>query len=132
MIFTRQDAEFLLGRPEFMRFLYDAIQSAGIISNMEPADGRTVRDHSLEWQSGRRSLGHEMLLMIEQGQPEALRSPDGSPLITLNAVLREAINPKETTRGRRNRSTRDRYADLDDRGSGDAADLDRDADRDAD
>ena len=131
MIFTRQDAEFLLGRPEFMRFLYDAIQSAGIISNMEPADGRTVRDHSLEWQSGRRSLGHEMLLMIEQGQPEALRSPDGSPLITLNAVLREAINPKETTPGRRNRN-RDRNSeldDLDDRGSGD---LDRDAERDAD
>jgi hypothetical protein len=113
MIFTRQDAEFLLARPEFLRFAYDVIQSAGIISNNEAADGRTVRDQCLEWHAGRRSLGHEILLMIEQGQPDALRSPDGSPLMTLNAVLREAItNPKEKTRGRRSRND-DRYDDLD-------------------
>jgi len=114
MISTRQDAEFLLARPEFLRVMYDVIQSAGLLGNNEAADGRTVRDQSLEWHSGRRSLGHELLLMIEQGQPDALRSPDGSPLMTLNAVLREAItNPKEKTRGRRSRNDDDRYDDLD-------------------
>jgi len=112
MSFDKQDAEFLLSRPEFLRYLYAVIQSAGIIGNNEAADGRTVRDQSLEWHSGRRSLGHEQLLMIEQGQPDALRSPDGLPLMTLNAVIHEAINPKEKTRGRRNRND-DRYADLD-------------------
>jgi hypothetical protein len=112
MIFTKRDAEFLLSRPEFLRFAYDLIQSAGIIGNNEAADGRSVRDQCLEWHSGRRSLGHEMLLMVEQGQPDALRSPDGSPLLTLNAVLREAINPKETARDRRNHND-SRYGDLD-------------------
>ena len=115
MIFSKEDAEFLLQRPEFLRLMYDVIQSAGIIGNNVAADGRTVRDQCLEWHDGRRSLGHELLLMIEQGQPDALRSPDGLPLMTLNAVLREAINPKEKTRGRRNRNDDDRYADLDDR-----------------
>jgi hypothetical protein len=114
MTFDRKDAEFLLQRPEFLRLLYVVIQSAGLLSNTEAADGRTVRDQSLEWHSGRRSLGHELLLMIEQGQPDALRSPDGSPLMTLNAVIHEAINPKEKTRGRRNRDDNDdRYDDLD-------------------
>jgi len=114
MTFTRQDAEFLLARPEFLRFAYAAIQSAGIVGNNVAADGRSVRDQCLEWHEGRRSLGHEILLMIEQGQPEALRSPDGYPLLTLNAVLREAINPKEKTNGRRSRhDDDDRYDDLD-------------------
>jgi hypothetical protein len=124
MISTRRDAEFLLSRPEFLRLAYDLIQSAGLIGNNEAADGRTVRDQSLEWHSGRRSLGHELLLLIERGQPDALRSPDGLPLMTLNAVLREAINPKEKPHGRNTRND-DRYSDLDDDGNvadGDADD----------
>lgn len=112
MTFSSKDAEFLLARPEFLRFLYAAIQSAGILSNNVAADGRTVRDQCLEWHEGRRSLGHEILLMIEQGQPDALRAPDGSPLMTINAVLREAINPKEKARDRRNDDS-DRYDDDD-------------------
>ena len=112
---TPEDTEYLLARPEFLRFLYAMIQSAGLLGNNEAVDGRTVRDQCLEWHAGRRSLGHEMLLLIEQGQPEQLRSPDGSPLMTINAVLREAINPKEKPDGRRNhRNSRDRYGDLTD------------------
>jgi hypothetical protein len=123
MISTRHDAEFLLSRPEFLRLVYDVIQSAGLLGNNEAADGRTVRDQSLEWHSGRRSLGHELLLLIERGQPDALRSPDGLPLMTLNAVLREVINPKEKPHGRNARND-DRYSDLYD--DGDAADADAD------
>ena len=108
---TRADAEFLLSRAEFRRFLFEVIQSAGIIGNIVAADGYSVRHQSLEWHEGRRSLGHEILLMAEEGQPDALRHPDGSPIATLDAVLREAMNPKENTRGRRN--TTDRYDDLD-------------------
>jgi hypothetical protein len=118
MTFTAQDANFLLGRPEFLRLVFDVIQSAGIVSNNEGANGRTVQDQSLEWHAGRRSLGHEILLKVEQGQPDALRSPDGLPIMTLQAVLREAINPKEKTRGNRSRNRdRDdnaRYDDLND------------------
>lgn len=110
MIIDRQDAEFLLQRPEFLRFLYALIQSAGIIGNNVAADGRTVRDQCLEWHEGRRSLGHEALLAVEEGQPDALRSPDGAPLMTLEAVLREAINPKEKPHDRHH----DRHHDLDD------------------
>jgi hypothetical protein len=123
MISTRHDAEFLLSRPEFLRLVYDVIQSAGLLGNNEAADGRTVRDQSLEWHSGRRSLGHELLLLIERGQPDALRSPDGLPLMTLNAVLREVINPKEKPHGRNARND-DRYSDLYD--DGDAAGGDAD------
>jgi hypothetical protein len=108
---TPEDAEYLLSRPEFLRFAYAVIQSAGLLGNNEAVDGRTVRDQCLEWHAGRRSLGHEILLLIEQGQPDALRSPDGSPLLTINAVLREAINPKENPSDRRNR-TSDRYDDI--------------------
>lgn len=107
---TREDAEFLLSRAEFRRFLFEVIQSAGIIGNMVAADGQSVRHQSLEWHEGRRSLGHEMLLMVEQGQPDALLHPDGLPVATLDAVLREAMNPKEKPRGRRN--SNDRYDDL--------------------
>lgn len=106
MIFDPKDAEYLLSRPEFLRFMYVAIQSSGVLSNNVAVDGRTVRDQCLEWHEGRRSLGHEMLQMVEIGQPEALRSPDGSPLMTLNAILHEAINPKENPSDRRNSSSR--------------------------
>lgn len=107
----RKDAEFLLSRPEFLRFLYEAIQSAGIVGNNVAADGQSVRNQCLEWHEGRRSLGHEILLMIEEGQPPALRHPDGHPIATLEAVLREAMNPKENPSGRRNPD--DRYDDDD-------------------
>lgn len=107
MIFTQQDAEFLLARPEFRRFLYAAIQTAGILGHHAPANGQLGRD--LGHFEGRRSLGFELLLMADTGQPEPLRSPEA--LATMNAVIREALNPpKEKKRDRR--SDLDRYDDL--------------------
>ena len=102
MTVSREDAEFLLNRPEFLRFMYSAIQSAGLFSNTVAADGRTVRDQCLEWHEGRRSLGHELLNLVDAGIPDALRSPDGLPLATLDKIIREAMNPKENPDGRRN------------------------------
>lgn len=106
---SREDAEHLLAQAEFRRFLFAAIQSAGLLSHEGPAHGPTQRD--LSFAEGRRSLGFEILLMIEQGQPEALRT--GGALATINAAIREAMNPtpKEKTHGNRNqhRDT-DRYS----------------------
>lgn len=107
---SREDAEYLLGRPEFRRFLFVAIQSAGILSQEGPAHGPIQRD--LSFTEGRRSLGFEILNMVDQGQPEALRQPGA--LVTLSAVIREAMNPdpKEKTRDKERKY--DRYADLGD------------------
>lgn len=104
-----KDASYLSQNTAFLRFLYAVIQTSGLMSNNVSADGRSVRDQSLEWHEGRRSLGHEILQMIESGQPEALHSPDGLPLATMNAVLREAINPQ----GEPNDGPDDRRDDLD-------------------
>lgn len=109
--FTTQDAEFLLGRAEFRRFLFAAIQSAGILNHEGPANGQTGRD--LGHFEGRRSLGFEMLLAADKGQPEPLQTPTG--LATLNQIILEALNPppKDKTRGRRDSDTA-RYDDIDD------------------
>lgn len=102
---TSADAEYLLSRPEFRRFLFLAIQRAGIIEQNPLADGRQGRDLSIA--EGRRSLGFELLQLADLGQPEPLRSAHA--LATLDAVIREAMNPppKEKTRDRR-----DRYDEL--------------------
>lgn len=97
MELDRQDAEYLLNRPEFMRFLFAAIQSAGIISHLSGANGRS--DCNLDHFEGRRSLGFDLLQMVDHGQPEPLRSPEA--LATLNAAILTSINPKETPDGRR-------------------------------
>ena len=109
MIFTVEDAQYLLERPEFRRFLFTAIQSAGLLGHHAPANGQLGSD--LGHFEGRRSLGFELLSMADLGQPEPLRSPNA--LATLDAALREAMNPpKEKPRGRRNDT--DRYNDLPD------------------
>ncbi len=109
---TSEDAEYLLGRPEFRRFLFAAIQSAGILSHLGPTHGPDGR--KLHYEEGRRSLGFELLSMAHQGQPEAIRAADPSGLATLDAALREAMNPpKEKPRDRRNNDTA-RYDDLPD------------------
>jgi hypothetical protein len=101
--FVASDAEFLMSRGEFRRFLFAAIQSAGILGHYAPANGQTGRD--LGHFEGRRSLGFDLLQLADQGQPESLRSPDA--IATLDAVLREMINPQEKPDGRRSRN--DRY-----------------------
>lgn len=105
---SREDAEHLLAQAPFRRFLFAAIQSAGILSHEGPAHGTIQRD--LSFTEGRRSLGFEILLMIEQGQPDVLRS--GGALATLNAVIREAMNPDPKEKPRAPRY--DRYADITD------------------
>jgi len=103
-----KDAEFLLSRPEFLRFLFAAIQSAGILGYYAPANGQTGRD--LGHFEGRRSLGFDLLHMVDSGQPEPLRSPHA--LATIDAAIRETMNPKEASNGRRNRNRdTDRYND---------------------
>lgn len=106
--FSIEDAEFLLARAEFRRFLFAAIQRAGILSHITPTNGQLGRD-LLE---GRRSLGFEMLLLADAGQPEPLRSPEG--LATLDQIIREAMTPKpkDKTRERRNTDL-DRYDAID-------------------
>ena len=107
---TSEDAEYLLNRPEFRRFLFAAIQSAGLLSHLGPAHGPEGRN--LDYAEGRRGLGFELLGMAHLGQPEAIRAADPTGLATLNAVIREAMNPpKEKTRDRRNSDT-DRYNDI--------------------
>jgi hypothetical protein len=97
------DADFLLGRPEFRRFLFVAIQSAGVIGQHTLADGPQERD--LRFHEGRRSLGFELLQMADLGQPEPLRTPGA--LATLNAAILEALNPapKGKSSGRRTDDT---------------------------
>jgi len=110
-----RDAEFLLARPEFRRFLYAAIQSAGVLGQHTLADGPHERD--LRFHEGRRSLGFDLLQMADAGQPEPLRTAEG--LATLELIIRTALNPdpepKEKPRGRRSDTDTQRYADLDER-----------------
>lgn len=105
---TPEDATFLLSRPEFRRFLFAAIQSAGLLSHQAPANGQLGRD--LGHFEGRRSLGFDLLQMIDRGQPEPLQSAEA--LATINAALLEALNPapKDKTNGRRTDTSR--YDDL--------------------
>lgn len=97
------DARFLMDRPEFRRFLYLAIQKAGILSHEAPANGQLGRD--LGHFEGRRSLGFELLQMADLGQPDPLRTPEA--LGTISAALIEAMNPppKEKARGKRTDDT---------------------------
>lgn len=112
MDLTAQEAEILLSSPEFKRFIFAAIQKAGLLAHEGPAHGQTPRD--LSYAEGRRSLGFDILQMAHLGQPEELRASDPGALSTLNAVILSAMNaPKEKPRGRRSDDTR-RFTELDD------------------
>lgn len=103
---SSEDAEHLLSQAPFRRFLFAAIQSAGLLSHEGPAHGPIQRD--LSFAEGRRSLGFEILQMVDVGQPASLRTADA--LATIHQVIREAMNPdpKEKTRGPKY----DRFADI--------------------
>lgn len=106
---ARLDAEHLLAQPEFVRFLWRAIQRAGIFNTT--TDGSAGRD--LGYFEGRRSLGLELLDMAESGQPAS--HPDKLPILTLLMVMREeaqSAQPVERNRDSKNRT--DRYSDLED------------------
>ena len=111
----RRDAEYLIGRPEFRRFLLRAIQSAGIFyASANGSDGRNL------WNEGRRSLGFDILAEAALGQS----APDEAGLITLFQILREELQQpsEDQKRGRRNRYDRtDELRDDSKDGSGDAS-----------
>jgi hypothetical protein len=94
----REDLIFLLGRGEFLRFLFRVIQTARIFSRT--TDGANERD--LSFDEGRRHLGLEILEMVEAGQ--TIPHPEGQPILTLiQTLLEEANSPGErkTHEGRR-------------------------------
>ncbi|KQM18388.1 hypothetical protein [Novosphingobium sp. Leaf2] len=108
---TPSEVELLLSQPDFRRFVFAAIQRAGILSQEGPAHGQTPRD--LSFAEGRRSLGFEILQMAHLGQSEDVRNADPSALVTLNSVIQTAVTaPKEKKSAARSRDIQ-RYSDLD-------------------
>lgn len=96
----KSDAATLLDQPEFRRFLFTAIQQAGIF---DAANGHEGRD--LNWIEGRRSLGFDLLRWADEGQPQALRTPEA--LATINAIILEAMDTP-----RKDKANHDRYDDI--------------------
>jgi hypothetical protein len=100
----KADLEFLLARPEFRRFFWRVIQSAGIFARTtDGSDGR-----NLAFDEGRRNLGLEILEMAEAAQPAA-PSPDIPASTLIQVLLEESQQPTEKPNGRR---TSDRYSEL--------------------
>ncbi|ALC13827.1 hypothetical protein [Sphingopyxis sp. 113P3] len=99
-----KDLAALFANPLFRDFLFVAIQRAGIL---QPANGHDLRD--LAFAEGRRSLGLELLQLVDAGQPKALRSPDA--LATLHAVILTALNPPSKPEEKKRA---DRYDDIPD------------------
>jgi hypothetical protein len=101
----KADLMDLMGRPGFRRFLYRAIQNAGLWSaTTNGSDGRNL------YLEGRRSLGLEILREVDEAQP--VQFPDGIPGMTLMQLFSEAAQSSapEKPNGRRN----DHYRDLTD------------------
>ena len=97
-----RDLQSLLANPLFKEFLFEAIQLAGIWG---AANGHDPRD--LAFFEGRRSLGLDLLQMVDAGQPKPLRTPDA--LATLHAVILTALNtPSQSEETKR----ADRYDDI--------------------
>lgn len=101
----RADLADLMTRPAFRRFLYRAIQNAGLWS--ATANGSDGRNLFLE---GRRSLGLEILREVDEAQPAQF--PDGTPGMTLMQLFSEAAQSQalEKPNGRRS----DPYRELGD------------------
>ena len=110
MKFEAKDAEFLLTQPEFRRFLFAAIQSAGILGHTVSASTAPSRD--LAHLEGRRALGFDLLMLVHAGQSEAVRSADPDGITTLGLSLTEALNCKENQRDTRRPRDRARYDEL--------------------
>ena len=110
MTFDAKDAEFLLTRPEFRRFVFAAIQSAGIFGQTVSASTAPARD--LGHLEGRRALGFDLLMMVHAGQSEAVRSADPDGITTLGLCLTEALNCKDSQRDARRFRDNARYDEL--------------------
>jgi hypothetical protein len=106
----KSDMDLLNQRPEWRRFLWRVIQSAGIFTRT--TDGSVGR--SLDYFEGRRNLGLDILDMAERGQPIPETHPDG-PLFTLIQTLREETSkPTEKPNAKRRSSEFNRHDDADD------------------
>lgn len=111
------DMQLLVEMPAFNRFLWRVIQTSGFFRRA--TDGS--RDACL-LNEGRRSLGLDVLSMVEAGQPA---SHDRDPIFTMIRVLREEATPtqqetdhvpsKRTERFNRHDELDDTDADEDDR-----------------
>ena len=101
----KDDIGVLMAMPAFRRFLWRAIQSAGILA---PAtDGSDTRN--LAYAEGRRNLGFSILRDVEDGMPAS--HPDS--LFTLIQILREEAQSTPQEKPARGRRT-NRNAELDD------------------
>lgn len=99
--------DFLLQRAEFKRFLFSVIQMARIFQRT--TDGSDERN--LGFDEGRRSLGLEILEMVEMGQP--VTHSEGIPALTVIQTFLEATQhqPEKPSGGRNQRY--DRTSELD-------------------
>ena len=80
----RDDLSFLMGRPEFLRFLYrHAIQNGRLFDH----DPISPHGRDLAEATGRRGLALDMLREADAAQ--SVQSPDGIPLIATIQILRE-------------------------------------------
>lgn len=106
------ELQALLALPAFRKFLFRAIQTAGILApTTNGSDGR-----NLDFHEGRRSLGFDLLADAARGQPV----PDDQGLLTLHQILREELQqqPEEPKHGKRSRY--DRNSELRDTDDADA------------
>lgn len=101
----QSDMAHLLAQPEFRRFLFRAaIQQSGILSHTARAtEGSDGRD--LAFAEGRRSLGFDILVEADAGQPAPMRSPQC--LLTLISALTEEVQSQPEEKVKRDRYDRD-------------------------
>lgn len=97
----REDMEWLNAQSQFRRFMWRAIQMAGLFAATNGSEERTHVN------LGRRQLGLELLAECEIGQPA--QSSDGTPILTLIQLLREEAQqqPKESKHAKRYSRTDD-------------------------
>lgn len=109
----KADMSWLMQQEQFRRFIFRAIQKAGIFSATNGSDERT------HVSLGRRQLGLELLAECEIGQPA--QSGDGTPILTLIQVLREEAQQQPKERKHAERYSRTDDLDDDDPADGDSS-----------
>ncbi len=104
----RVDMVWLMEQPQFRRFLFRSIQTAGILTyRASTANGSDGRD--LAYAEGRRSLGLDILRDADAALPAPLQHP--SHAHTLAAIMAEASQIQSEKPNARHK--RDRYDDID-------------------
>lgn len=101
------DMQVLMALPEFKRFLFRAIQTAGIMTSA--TNGHDGRD--LAFAEGRKSLGLWMMHEADTGLPSSVRSPN--TVAVWHAIMREQMQSSQPRKDKGDASRTDRYAELD-------------------